>query len=224
MYFCNKIKTKIKFLLSFSILLLLNLHLPHQATAQQQPKYDFYDSGFFWDFPDSIKLLKSHKVVDKADFIFEGEIEKGSAHTFFLNGNANFEYFSFRINISHVYKGNLKEGSLEIIQNEIEYDSFTNTFYDPRGLKDAGPFWSFGGGKQVFFCKKSTVQSPIQEQLRLDNVGSYEVLKGGFAPIIARFNIEDGLPQMDGLAGMHFENMEAVRAFLKGHKNIIMPE
>ena len=201
-------KHQIKILLSFSILLLLNLHLPYQATAQQQPEFDIYDAGEFWDFPDSIKLLKSHKVVDKADFIFEGEIEKGSAYTFFVNGDAHFEYSSFRINISHVYKGNLKKGSLEVIHNEIEYDASTNTFSDSRGVKDAGPFWHFGSGKQVFFCKKSTVQSPLQEQLKLDNVGSYEVLDGRFAPRIARSNPEDDMLQMDGLAGMHFENME----------------
>ncbi len=209
--------------MSFSILLLLNLLLPHQATAQQQPEFDIYDAGEFWDFPDSIKLLKSHKVVDKADFIFEGEIEKGSKNTFFLNGNANFEHLSFKINISHVYKGNLKNGSLEIIYTDIEYDSTTNTFFDWRNYFDAQPKWHFQSGRQIFFCKKSTVQSPIKEQLKLDNVGSYEVLKGGFAPIIARFSPDD-VPQMDGLAGMHFENIEAVRAFLKGHKNIIMPE
>jgi hypothetical protein len=146
--------------------------------------------------------ISNEEFFEKSDYIFEGELISFS--DVYL-GKDNKKYYYAIINVKEVYKGNLDTGSVKV---------FKKMYSMPGGLGISG--------KMIFFCKKSTLETP-QKMAETKNKVKLSVFEDWEAACLFYSDDPSHNFEIFGLNHMYFKTKNDFYQYISKYKGVKVP-
>ena len=145
------------------------------------------------------------ELLNSADYIFEGMVLDSKSY---YNADKTKNFISERVNITKVYKGDLKEGTVEFVEEiEIGIDEFN--FFLPQFRASA-----------IFLCKKSAFKSTSKEVF--DNTIKLDFLND-YTSCLLYSESEQPKFELWGLNQINFKTKQDFENFLLNVKGVKIP-